>query len=1496
MFFLDKLRDMKFYSNKRFLFTYISKRERKKGNLYLLAGMDVDESLSILNSKSIVNTYNNSYYMERMVNLQVNFFVKKSRVVQKNKYGHIKANAPNIMRTYFNLRQYRGLNLYYDLYPQNKAIFNSAFSKNKKVMAFKEFLLPILNREELAKYKNKYIIFPFSCLDLEDNTKDVKQCYLANKANTPLAALYYMLYQDSESLKEFGDVTFIVMNEASNSFFKFTAESLQKKNLSLFISFLNLMRKLENRGKLTKQELSMLREQDKDKDKEVDESEETSKRNPFKVIKRKSKDETPSDDKGKSIEDKSEKEEVKKDRKIKIAREYKDVKKEKKPAYDDVFNFDEYNTDADEKNMENLDNILNRFDNDIEKLEKLKPVISKIKDKFASNDSRRSLTGDTSVPKSKKDKELKDDPLLDLNIDITEKESKKAEKLDKEVTKLDDKIDKELAKIAEAMQEEKQAKLRTNKGTKRNELLRKEHNELYIEDFDKSLEEIFNEIDEFDKKALQIEEIENVRVKNESLKRSTLANFESSYNKNQNEKDKLAIFASFADPKNEIPMYIRDIKKEDTSDSFNKKETWTVHYEDVNRKRHTIKIDIPVFVNDKFIYLNESKKSISKQLTLIPIVKTGTDEVQVVSNYNKIFINRYGSKISPKIERLRKFLAETKSKKIIVLLGNNTRINNDYLTTIEYDELASTFMIIDINKELSVFFNQELLRQEIEERGISLKKLKKNELPIGFRKDKLLILDTSTGLVKGENSDISNLIIDEISRLDSTAKNLLEKVSVSKRYVYSRVSILGRKVPLILLLGFREGLLEVMKRAKIKYEFSDKRRRLTIDEKNKIGTIQFSDGFLYFDLYPFSNSLLLNALYELPTKNYKFLEFDSKEVYLEIFFSLYGTRTVGKGFDNFIELFIDPITREVLRDLKYPTDFVDLLLFANSLLEDNAHIRENNMNLYRVRSNEVVNTYLYKVLADAYSVYKNSSNSPNPIKMSVPQDKLLKEIVACPLVQDYSVINPIKEAEEMGQVTYRGPSGLNLVEAYTIDKRSYDESMLGLLAASSPFDSKVGISRQLSYSPRIVSNRGFIKTGDKYDPELDLANLLSPSELLTPFSSSHDDPPRIAMATAQSKHVVPIKKNDKLLIGNGAEKTLPHILGDDFVFRAKQDGVVEAFDEKSQIMIVKYKDGSHDAVDLSPSIGKNSGGGFYISNTKVSSMGEYEKFKGGQILARNENYFKGKGDNIQYATGDLIKLAIHSGYYTHEDASIVTEKLCGELTTYVTMKKERVIGKNTNIDFIVKKGDKIRTGDPLMIFEQSYSEADANQMLQKIAVEYREKITTLAKNSITSKYTGVIEDVKIYYACDESELSPSLKKIIRAYKSSIKMKENILKKYFEDSGIDIILPPTEKVKTKDGKIKGVSIGDGVLIEFYIKYEDELGVGDKVSVYTALKSVIAERIPQELAPYSETRKDEPIDMIMGHVSVTARKTASIYLAMFGNKVLIELKRKVRDLYL
>jgi hypothetical protein len=82
------------------------------------------------------------------------------------------------------------------------------------------------------------------------------------------------------------------------------------------------------------------------------------------------------------------------------------------------------------------------------------------------------------------------------------------------------------------------------------------------------------------------------------------------------------------------------------------------------------------------------------------------------------------------------------------------------------------------------------------------------------------------------------------------------------------------------------------------------------------------------------------------------------------------------------------------------------------------------------------------------------------------------------------------------------------------------------------------------------------------------------------------------MQTTQQKHIIPTRKQSKPLFGSGVEKTIAHILSDDFVFRAKEDGVVESINEEDEFAVVRYKSGNKDIIDLSEVMSKNSNGGF----------------------------------------------------------------------------------------------------------------------------------------------------------------------------------------------------------------------------------------------------------------------------------------------------------------
>ena len=123
------------------------------------------------------------------------------------------------------------------------------------------------------------------------------------------------------------------------------------------------------------------------------------------------------------------------------------------------------------------------------------------------------------------------------------------------------------------------------------------------------------------------------------------------------------------------------------------------------------------------------------------------------------------------------------------------------------------------------------------------------------------------------------------------------------------------------------------------------------------------------------------------------------------------------------------------------------------------------------------------------------------------------------------------------------------MSAYTLELRTYSDSMSGLLSGNAtPYSGSAGITRSLSYNPKISNTRGYIE--DRNLASLSGFEMLSPTELLSPYTSTSADPPRQAMQVAQTKHSMPVAESAPQLVGTGVNKTIAFMISDDFCFKA----------------------------------------------------------------------------------------------------------------------------------------------------------------------------------------------------------------------------------------------------------------------------------------------------------------------------------------------------------
>ena len=244
---------------------------------------------------------------------------------------------------------------------------------------------------------------------------------------------------------------------------------------------------------------------------------------------------------------------------------------------------------------------------------------------------------------------------------------------------------------------------------------------------------------------------------------------------------------------------------------------------------------------------------------------------------------------------------------------------------------------------------------------------------------------------------------------------------------------------------------------------------------------------------------------------------------------------------------------------------------------------------------------------------------------------------------------------------------------------------------------------------------------------------------------------------------------------------------------------------------------------------------------------------------------------------------------------MVTSGLAKKMTTKINMKKSVTLGTKANLQFIATEGQGIKTGDPLLIFENEFDDNSVNDLLANIGDAFDVEIQEMTNKVLKSKYTGKVTKINIYFNHDLEEYSESIQKILKAYIAKNKKKLdkiNSVKDNLEGE-LPINLDIGSIQKTEQTKIGGEEF-DGLLIEIFVEYEDELGVGDKISFNTALKTVVSDVFPEGEEPFSDFRPDEPIDAFLSPLSVVSRMTTDYFSLALTNKVLIELKRSIADI--
>lgn len=363
-----------------------------------------------------------------------------------------------------------------------------------------------------------------------------------------------------------------------------------------------------------------------------------------------------------------------------------------------------------------------------------------------------------------------------------------------------------------------------------------------------------------------------------------------------------------------------------------------------------------------------------------------------------------------------------------------------------------------------------------------------------------------------------SLWIDELNQIfawDAVTKNaeLLGSIEelcgfdpalIAKRPIeIVELTLSGKQIPIGAVLGWKMGLKNMIRfcglDARLHDRFGEARYVPTDDEFKVV----FEDKILVANKGDRKAEMIIGSLlrFKNHTKRYPAHLFEKPEGWQAVMDKAGLGARYTRELKNIFDLFLDPITIDVLKLMPEPTQLAALFLRSVEVLLDDSYKSPTDFTEMRDRCHERVAGFVYTEMVRAIkqfrsrSIVANSSVTMNPqaVWMNIVKDP------ACSVVEESNPVHNIKERDVVIYGGIGGRSGRTLTERF----RTYNQTDLGVTGDGTVENGSVGTVMYLSGDPDYGNIYGMRKpVGDT--SELPPAKLQSYATMLTPGSDRDD--------------------------------------------------------------------------------------------------------------------------------------------------------------------------------------------------------------------------------------------------------------------------------------------------------------------------------------------------------------------------------------------------------
>lgn len=607
------------------------------------------------------------------------------------------------------------------------------------------------------------------------------------------------------------------------------------------------------------------------------------------------------------------------------------------------------------------------------------------------------------------------------------------------------------------------------------------------------------------------------QVPDESMLKSSVANFDKEYMDKFFLKDLVSGLAFF----NRVGMFMKDLKITDVSDSQDSKLEIKALYEDMNHKTHTLRFTVPKVDSRGYCFINGGLKVLKKQRITVPICKVSPVRVTLSSDYNKYLVERIGTVAHSFINYIDKIVTAANDQ-LTVTFGSAklpsvtfpyeyTAIARKYTTVQVKNEADSNvpwvFHFNDPEKLLELYTASGVPEEVVKDAQDNEDDVKGYLIGIHPTDKPVFVYMKLDGSLVLYNAD------DGVSNDGTTFIDLLCELcdlEISHLSEWTEFKLLSKSVPVIFALAYRYGLSHMLNYMKTTYAIYDKKARYPRRQSDVI--IKFKDKVLVIPRAPLSHSLVFAGLnsFDKALLNYNIEDMDDKNTYFE----LLQTKKISvhnlKGIDNFFDLFVDPITRDILFRMGEPTEAKDLLIRATTLLTTEDHPPVAASTNYRFRSYERIASAAYKILANTYSTYRYRGIGAGS-SFSIRDFEITNMVINDQLMEPVDQINPVNDIKYSEEYGHGGAGGRQSTDTFMVDDRQWPEDGVGIIGESSVDNGKTGYAGNMSNNPSIDNVRGLTIT--KKLEDIQPSEAFTSTTLLGPCAIN-DDSKRYAMNAA----------------------------------------------------------------------------------------------------------------------------------------------------------------------------------------------------------------------------------------------------------------------------------------------------------------------------------------------------------------------------------------------